>query len=193
MNITTPEREQDAPARPEKKRTSKPGKVIPSALEEERRHLIAIGVRRLILQPQYKAFQIVMVGMLTYRIAMCEGLPPKGKYASLAKLGHQSSCGHDLYYLVEWDDGSKTSVMTEFWEEGDHRGRLPYYYPRCARQQMIKNFKRKQAGKPSGDEPKTMVRKGGPSGIAWFPREFRDQVIAEERARLVEALAQLPA
>ena len=81
-----------------------------------------------------------------------------------------------------------------------------YYYSSDERAKLAKQFKAIKPGQKlifSRWEKKAfawdhcgilaMVRKGGPVSICWFPKEYRDQVLAEERVKLQAQLAALPA
>jgi hypothetical protein len=191
-----------APVEPKPAKARKPEK--PSERDLTRRAQIEWGVRQLILHPEFKAFQIVMTGMLTYSVCMCKDRPPRSKYASLRGLGYTGSCGHELYSLVDW--GDKVSVIGEFWEEGNPDPCQFYYYTADQRVKLKKQIKAERKGEKvvfSRWEKKAfawdhcsaqaMVRKGGPSVVCWFPKEFVQQTRDEERKRLQFALASLPA
>jgi hypothetical protein len=150
-------------------------------------HLIEEGVKLLILNPQYVAIQIVMTGMLTYSIFPCTSRPPTGKYGSIAGLGYRGSCGHDQFYLAEWED--RVTVLGEFWEEGcrdDFEG-CRCYFSSDQRKKIIKQFKARKKAKElvfstfekkqySWDNTsvvKPMIMKRGLLFVAWFPTKYK--------------------
>ena len=106
--------------------------------------------------------------------------------------------------MADW--GDRVSVIGKFWEEGKPADGQMYYYSSDERAKLAKQFKAIKPGQKlifSRWEKKAfawdhcgilaMVRKGGPVSICWFPKEYRDQVLAEERVKLQAQLAALPA
>ena len=101
-----------------------------------------------------------------------------------AGLGYTGSDGHDLYSLADW--GDRVFVIGEFWEEGKPADGQMYYYSSDERAKLAKQFKATKRGQKlifGRWEKKAltwdhcgilaMVRKGGPVGICWFPKEYR--------------------
>jgi len=174
----------------------KPAVAKLTPFEQRQRQLIEQGVSQLITCPQYKAFQIVMTGVCTYSVIMCEDRPPKAKYGKL-QLGYKGSCGYDLYYIVEWDEAGPMEgtllVFSEFWEEGEEDEGGPFYYSEHAREDLIREAKRlKKTGKKSDNWPaKPMVRKGGPFLVASMPKANANAMIELRKLRLQAELALL--